>query len=494
MRPRSATGPGVVPARGSRRHARRLPRSSGAAPEQVVWTSGATEANNLAIFGAARFHRAAGAHIVTSRTEHPSVLDPCRQLEREGFEVSYLRPGPDGIVEPPQIEAALRADTILVSLMHVNNETGVMQDVARAWAASAARAVCCCTSMRRRARASSARRHRATRSTCSPLTAHKLNGPKGVGALCVRREPRLGLVPLLFGGGQERGLRSGTLPTHQIAGMGAACRIAAAEMAGGGSARRRVCATGCGRRLRTLPGILLNGIRAQARRPASSTSRSQASKARACCSRCPISRCRPVRRARRCAASRRTCCGHLAAAISRRRVRCASVSAATRPRTKSTARRRASAPKSSGCGRSRRPTADAAGLMHADPRYGAEVVRRMRELPGAGDSTAPAGRLQRPRRAADDGAPRRCSRCASRDGSSSRRAFAPTAVRISSPRHRGSPSTWSAHAARASRTGTGARRRRRSRSRRRKFGRLITLQDAVRAAAAAWPERRRRRV
>ena len=119
----------------------------GAAPEQIVWTSGATEANNLAIFGAARFHRSKGTHIVTSRTEHPSVLDPCRRLEREGFEVSYLHPGPDGIVEPPQVEAALRPDTILVSLMHVNNRPA---SSGRAGWVACARARCCCTWTRRR--------------------------------------------------------------------------------------------------------------------------------------------------------------------------------------------------------------------------------------------------------------------------------------------------------------------------------------------------------
>ena len=192
----------------------------GREPEQVVWTSGATEANNLALLGAARFHRARGRHIVTSRTEHPAVLDACRQLEREGFDVTYLQAGPDGIVEPAQVEAALRPDTMLVSLMHVNNETGVVQDVGAVGA------------LVPRARRAAARRCRAERGqacrSTSPrdaidllaLTAHKVHGPKGIGALCIRREPRLGLVPLQFGGGQERGLRSGTLPTHQIVGHG----------------------------------------------------------------------------------------------------------------------------------------------------------------------------------------------------------------------------------------------------------------------------------
>lgn len=229
----------------------------GATPEQVVWTSGATEANNLAIFGAARFHRPKGAHVVTSRTEHPSVLDPCRRLEREGFEVSYLRPGPDGIVEPPQVEAALRGDTILVSLMHVNNETGVVQDVSEVGRICRSRGVLLHVDAAQGAGKLPLDVAR-DRIDLLAFTAHKMNGPKGVGALCVRREPRLGLVPLIYGGGQERGLRSGTLPTHQIAGFGAACRIATAAMTEEGARitrlRERLWSA-----LKTLPGICLNG-------------------------------------------------------------------------------------------------------------------------------------------------------------------------------------------------------------------------------------------
>jgi len=229
----------------------------GATPEQVVWTSGATEANNLAIFGAARFHRPKGAHVVTSRTEHPSVLDPCRRLEREGFEVSYLRPGPDGIVEPAQVEAALRGDTILVSLMHVNNETGVVQDVGEVGRICRSRGVLLHVDAAQGAGKLPLDVAR-DRIDLLAFTAHKMNGPKGMGALCVRREPRLGLVPLIYGGGQERGLRSGTLPTHQIAGFGTACRIAAAEMTEEGARitrlRERLWSE-----LKTLPGIWLNG-------------------------------------------------------------------------------------------------------------------------------------------------------------------------------------------------------------------------------------------
>jgi cysteine desulfurase len=229
----------------------------GATPEQIIWTSGATEADNLALLGAAHYYRNRGRHIVTARTEHAAVLDPCRQLQREGYDVTYLEPGPGGIVEPKQVEAALRADTILVSLMHVNNEIGVIQDV------GAVGPLC--------------RRHGAlfhvdaaqsagkvaidVNSDCIDLlslTAHKVHGPKGVGALCVRREPPLGLVPLFFGGGQQRGIRSGTLPTHQIAGMGAAYAIAARE-GQVDSTRITALRESLWRGLSSLPGVEMNG-------------------------------------------------------------------------------------------------------------------------------------------------------------------------------------------------------------------------------------------
>jgi cysteine desulfurase len=229
----------------------------GATPEQIIWTSGATEADNLALLGAAHYYRNRGRHVVTARTEHAAVLDPCRQLQREGYDVTYLEPGPGGIVEPKQVEAALRADTILVSLMHVNNEIGVIQDV------GAVGPLC--------------RRHGAlfhvdaaqsagkvaidVNSDCIDLlslTAHKVHGPKGVGALCVRREPPLGLVPLFFGGGQQRGIRSGTLPTHQIAGMGAAYAIAARE-GQVDSTRITALRESLWRGLSSLPGVEMNG-------------------------------------------------------------------------------------------------------------------------------------------------------------------------------------------------------------------------------------------
>ena len=229
----------------------------GAAPEQVVWTSGATEADNLALFGAARFHRAKGRHLVTSRTEHPAVLDSCRQLEREGFEVTYLKPAPDGIVQPSQVEAALRPDTVLVSLMHVQNEIGVVQDVGAVGRICRARGVLLHVDAAQGAGKLSIDVERDCIDLLA-LTAHKLHGPKGVGALVLRREPRLGLVPILFGGGQERGLRSGTLPTHQVAGMGRAFAIAADEMHAD-AARISTLRDLLWNALAAIPGVELNG-------------------------------------------------------------------------------------------------------------------------------------------------------------------------------------------------------------------------------------------
>jgi cysteine desulfurase len=229
----------------------------GAHPAQIVWTSGATEADNLALLGAARFYQSRGRHLVTSRTEHPAVLEPCRQLEREGFEVTYLKPGTDGIVTPGQVESALRPDTILVSLMHVNNEIGVVQDVGSIGRLCRARGIL----LHVDAAQSAGKLPIHVEQDCIDLlalTAHKLHGPKGVGALCVRREPRLGLVPLLRGGGQERGLRPGTLATHQVVGMGVACRIAAGERVADG-ARISALRERLWRGVSDLPGVMLNG-------------------------------------------------------------------------------------------------------------------------------------------------------------------------------------------------------------------------------------------
>lgn len=229
----------------------------GARPAQVIWTSGATEADNLALLGAARFYRSRGQHVVTARTEHPAVLDACRQLEREGFAVTYLVPGSDGIVEPAQVESALRPETILVSLMHVNNEIGVVQDIGTVGRLCRDRGVLFHVD----AAQSAGKLPLDVERDCIDLlalTAHKVHGPKGVGALCVRLEPRIGLVPLLHGGGQERGLRSGTLPTHQIVGMGVAYRIAALEMAAD-SARIARLRERLWQGLAEVPGVELNG-------------------------------------------------------------------------------------------------------------------------------------------------------------------------------------------------------------------------------------------
>ncbi|MEQ8409902.1 MAG: IscS subfamily cysteine desulfurase [Gammaproteobacteria bacterium] len=198
-------------------------------PREIVWTSGATEADNLAIKGAAHFYRKKGQHIITSKIEHKAVLDSCRQLEREGFEITYLDPSKDGIITPEAVAEAIREDTILVSLMHVNNEIGVINDIAAIGKVT--------------------REHKvifhvdAAQSTgkldidmeqmpvdLMSLTAHKIYGPKGIGALYVRRKPRVRLEPQMHGGGHERGMRSGTLATHQIVGMGEAYRIAREEM------------------------------------------------------------------------------------------------------------------------------------------------------------------------------------------------------------------------------------------------------------------------
>lgn len=201
----------------------------GAPSPSILFTSGATESNNLALFGAARFHCDRGKHIVSSRTEHKAVLDALKQLEAEGFDVTYLKPGAAGIVEPAQLSAALRPDTILVSLMHVNNEIGVVQDIA------AFGEICRERNVLLHVDAAQSLGKvpldvQAAKVDLLSLTAHKVYGPKGIGALYVRRTPPIGMRPILFGGGQEQGLRSGTLSTHQIVGMGLACELAQREL------------------------------------------------------------------------------------------------------------------------------------------------------------------------------------------------------------------------------------------------------------------------
>jgi cysteine desulfurase len=229
----------------------------GAQPDEVIWTSGATESNNLAIKGALEFHGGArGRHVVTSRTEHKSVLETCRYLETQGARVTYLAPGADGRVAPAQVLAALAPDTALVSLMWVNNETGAIHDV-----------VALAPALRERGipfhvDAAQAAGRVALDLASVPvdllsLSGHKVYGPKGVGALFVRKRPRARLAPQMHGSGHEQGMRSGTLPTHQIVGMGAAFRIAARRLAADAgrlaALRERLWA-----RLRELPEAYLN--------------------------------------------------------------------------------------------------------------------------------------------------------------------------------------------------------------------------------------------
>jgi cysteine desulfurase len=205
----------------------------GAPAAQIVWTSGATESNNLAILGTARAARARFAggrqpHIVTSRTEHKAVLDPCRRLEKDGCLVNYLSPDALGIIDPQQVREAIGEDTVLVSLMHANNEIGVLQDIEAIGACCRERGVPLHVDAAQSAGKVAIDLSNAPVDLLS-LTAHKLCGPKGIGALYVAPQRRAELQPLMFGGGQERGLRSGTLAVHQIVGFGLACELCAAE-------------------------------------------------------------------------------------------------------------------------------------------------------------------------------------------------------------------------------------------------------------------------
>lgn len=197
--------------------------------KEIVWTSGATEADNLAIKGVAHYYSEKGKHIITSKIEHKAVLDSCRQLEQEGFEVSYLNPGRNGLINLAELEAAIRDDTILISIMHVNNELGVIQDI---------------TSIGEIARSKEIIFHVDAAQSVGKIdidlsklkvdlmsiSGHKIYGPKGIGAMYISRKPRIRLEAQMHGGGHEQGMRSGTLPTHQIVGLGEACRIARSDM------------------------------------------------------------------------------------------------------------------------------------------------------------------------------------------------------------------------------------------------------------------------
>ena len=198
-------------------------------PREIVWTSGATEADNLAIKGVARFYKSKGNHIITSKIEHKAVLDPCRQLEREGFEVTYLDPNEKGVITPDVIKSAIQENTILVSIMHINNELGTVNDIEKIGNITRDNGILFHVD----AAQSTGKINIDLKNLNVDLmsfSAHKTYGPKGIGALYVRRKPRVRLEALIHGGGHERGMRSGTLATHQIVGMGEAFRIANIEM------------------------------------------------------------------------------------------------------------------------------------------------------------------------------------------------------------------------------------------------------------------------
>ena len=199
-------------------------------PREIVWTSGATESDNLAIKGVAHFYASKGKHIVTTKIEHKAVLDTTRQLEREGFEVTYIEPGEDGIVTPAMVEAALRDDTILVSVMHVNNEIGTINDITAIGELTRSRGILFHVDAAQSTGKVEIDLEKMKVDLMS-FSAHKTYGPKGVGALYVRRKPRVRLEAQMHGGGHERGMRSGTLATHQLVGMGEAFHLAKLEMA-----------------------------------------------------------------------------------------------------------------------------------------------------------------------------------------------------------------------------------------------------------------------
>ncbi|HEX7217700.1 MAG TPA: IscS subfamily cysteine desulfurase [Burkholderiales bacterium] len=217
-------------------------------PKEIVWTSGATEGNNLAIKGAAQFYKTKGKHIITQKTEHKAVLDTCRELERQGFEVTYLEVQENGIVDLAKFEAAIRPDTILASIMMVNNEIGVIQPVWQIAEICKKKGVIFhCDAVQGAGRVEIDMQK--LKADLLTITAHKIYGPKGIGALYVRRKPRVRIEAQIHGGGHERGFRSGTLATHQIVGFGEAARLAKAEMATENE------------RIRALRDRLLRGIR-----------------------------------------------------------------------------------------------------------------------------------------------------------------------------------------------------------------------------------------
>ena len=217
-------------------------------PKEIVWTSGATEGDNLAIKGAAQFYKGKGKHIITQKTEHKAVLDTCRELERQGFEVTYLDPETNGIIDLEKFKAAIRPDTIVVSIMYVNNEIGVIQPVFEIAEICRAKGIIFhCDAVQAAGKLEIDVQK--LKVDLLAMTAHKMYGPKGIGALYIRRKPRVRIEAQIHGGGHERGMRSGTLPTHQIVGFGEAARLAKLEMATDNE------------RIRALRDRLLNGIK-----------------------------------------------------------------------------------------------------------------------------------------------------------------------------------------------------------------------------------------
>ena len=202
----------------------------GADPREVVWTSGATESNNLAIKGLAQARSDRGRHIITSRIEHKAVLDPCGYLEQQGYEVTYISPSSSGLIDPAQVKDAMREDTVLVSLMHVNNEIGTITDVASIGQLCRDRGIALHVDAAQSA-GKLAINVSALHVDALSISAHKMYGPKGIGALYVRRAAELKVLPQIHGGGHERGMRSGTLPTHQIVGLGVAAELSQSKMA-----------------------------------------------------------------------------------------------------------------------------------------------------------------------------------------------------------------------------------------------------------------------
>ena len=230
-------------------------------PREIIWTSGATEANNLAIKGVANFHAARGRHIVTSAIEHKSVLDSCEYLSKNGYDVTFVTPNTDGIITPETVEKHIRDDTILVSLMHVNNELGTITDIDAISNITRKKNIL----LHVDASQSAARLPIDVQTVGVDLismSAHKMYGPKGVGALYVRRRPHVDLEPQIHGGGHERGLRSGTIPTHQVVGMGEAARIISNSL-DADFAKQKTLSDALLEGLEKIDGVFINGARTQ---------------------------------------------------------------------------------------------------------------------------------------------------------------------------------------------------------------------------------------